>query len=379
MRTSLTSQAGALRAQSSSEKPAHDRFWAVSRRRFLHITALSLGAAACRRSRLGPSDDWASPSASGAATAKIKGTVPRRTLGSTGQQVSIMGIGGSHLGQAKDVTEATRIVAEAIDAGINFFDNAWEYNDGRSEDWLGKALQGKREQAFLMTKVCSHGRKRDVAMQQLEESLKRLGTDHLDLWQIHECVYDNDPDLHFADDGVVRALEDAKRQGKVRFVGFTGHKRPAIHLKMLSHGFAFDTVQMPLNAFDASFRSFEREVLPEAQKRGMGVIGMKSLGGEGQPVLRGVVSAEEAIRYAMSIPGVSVTVSGIDSLGILHQNLAIAAGFKPMSAEQMQALRDRLASQAGDGHFELYKTTTHFDAAVGRAQHGYPTKEELPL
>jgi aryl-alcohol dehydrogenase-like predicted oxidoreductase len=305
--------------------------------------------------------------------------VPRRELGSTGVQVSVIGLGGFHLGQANDLGEATRIVGEAIDAGINFFDNAWEYNDGRSEDWLGKALQGKRDQVFLMTKVCTHGRGRAVAMQQLEESLRRLGTDHLDLWQIHECVYENDPDLHFAEDGVVRALEDAKRQGKVRFVGFTGHKRPSIHMKMLAHDFAFDTVQMPLNAFDATFRSFEREVLPEALKRHMGVIGMKSLGGEGQPVLKGIVTAQEALRYAMSIPGVSVTVSGIDSIGILRQNLAVAANFEPMSGEEMAALRDRVAPHAGDGHFELYKTTTHFDAAVGRAQHGYPSKEELPL
>jgi aryl-alcohol dehydrogenase-like predicted oxidoreductase len=216
-------------------------------------------------------------------------------------------------------------------------------------------------------------------MKQLEDSLGRLGTDHLDLWQIHECVYENDPDLHFAPDGVVRALEDAKKQGKVRFVGFTGHKHPRIHQKMLDHGFAFDTVQMPLNCFDASFRSFEQEVLPIALQKKMGVIGMKSLGGHGRPIIEGAVTIEEALRYAMSVPGVSVTVSGVDSLEILHQNLAIAGAFKPMTEAEMKALRERVAPLAADGHFELYKTTTHFDAKVGREQHGYPKEEELPL
>jgi aryl-alcohol dehydrogenase-like predicted oxidoreductase len=290
-----------------------------------------------------------------------------------------MGLGGFHIGQVSTLDEAKRIVAEAMDAGVNFFDNAWEYNDGKSEDWLGKALAGRREHAFLMTKVCTHGRSRSVAQEQLEQSLRRLGTDYLDLWQVHECVYDNDPDLHFAPDGVIRALEDAKKAGKVRFVGFTGHKHPRIHMKMLSHGFAFDTVQMPLNVFDASFRSFERQVLPNAVSRKMGVIGMKSLGGTGQAIIEGIVTIEEALRYAMSIPGVSVTVSGVDSLAILHQNLAIAKGFQPLSAADMIALRQRVAEQAGDGHFELYKTTTRFDAKEGREQHGYPPEEELPL
>ena len=172
-------------------------------------------------------------------------------FGRTGVAVSVIGIGGSHLGDVKDPDEAVRIVHEAIDAGINFFDNAWEYHDGKSEEILGRALAGKRDRVFLMTKVCTHGRDADVAMQQLEDSLRRLGTDHLDLWQVHECIYDNDPDLHFAAGGVIEALEQAKQQGKVRFVGFTGHKDPHIHLAMLKHGFPFDTVQMPLNCFDA--------------------------------------------------------------------------------------------------------------------------------
>jgi aryl-alcohol dehydrogenase-like predicted oxidoreductase len=306
--------------------------------------------------------------------------IPRRALGKTGAQVSILGLGGSHLGEVPDEKEAIAIVHEAIDAGINFFDNAWEYHDGRSEEILGRALAGGwRDKAFLMTKVCTHGRKADVAMAQLEQSLRRLGTDHLDLWQIHECIYYDDPELHFQPDGVALALQKAKQQGKTRFVGFTGHKDPAIHVKMLSHGFPFDTVQMPLNAFDASFHSFERSVLPEASRRGLGVIGMKSLGGVGDPVRQGAVLVEEALRYAMSVPGVSTTVSGIDRLDILRQNLAIARGFQPMSEEAMQALRERVLPLAADGRLELYKMTKYFDAKVGREQHGYPPEQELPL
>ena len=307
------------------------------------------------------------------------GPVPRRALGSTGAHVSIVGIGGSHLGDVRDPNEAIAIVHRALDGGINFFDNAWEYHDGKSEEILGRALQGgRRDKAFLMTKVCTHGRKADVAMSQLEESLRRLGTDHLDLWQIHECVYDNDPELHFQPDGVVEALVKAKQQGKVRFVGFTGHKDPNIHLRMLSHGFPFDTVQMPLNCFDATFRSFERRVLPEVLKRGMAPIGMKSLTGAADAVREGAITAEEGIRYAMSVPGVALTVTGVDSLAVLEQNLALARGFEPMSPAEMQALRDRVRPLAADGRYEWFKTTTHYDAKVGREQHGYPMQEELP-
>jgi aryl-alcohol dehydrogenase-like predicted oxidoreductase len=294
--------------------------------------------------------------------------------------VSILGIGGWHLGAVRDPNDAVAIVHRALDAGIDFFDDAWEYHDGRSEEVLGRALQGgRRDKAFLMTKVCTHGRKADVAMSQLDESLRRLGTDHLDLWQIHECIYDDDPDLHFQPDGVVEALAKAKQQGKTRFVGFTGHKDPSIHLRMLAHGFPFDTVQMPLNCFDGTFRSFERQVLPEVVRRGMAPIGMKSLTGAGDAVRGGVVTVEEALRYAMSVPGVAVTVSGVDSLPILEQNLAIVRGFEAMRAEEMQALRDRVRPVAADGRYELFKTTTHYDAKVGREQHGYPTHKEVPL
>ena len=228
-----------------------------------------------------------------------------------------------------------------------------------------------------MTKVCTHGRDRKVAMQQLEQSLRRLQTDHIDLWQIHEVVYDNDPELHFARGGVIEALEQAKKEGKVRFVGFTGHKDPTIHLKMLSYNYPFDACQLPLNCFDASFRSFEKQVLPELQKRGIAAIGMKSLGGSGEPVKQGAIAPQAALSYAMSLP-VATTVSGIDSLKVLRQNLGIARGFTPMSAEQMQALRDRYARYAADGRFELYKTSKQYDGKPGREQHGFPSQQQLP-
>ena len=304
--------------------------------------------------------------------------IPRKPLGKTGEQVSIIGLGGYHLGTVQSRDQAVRLVHEAVDAGVTFFDNAWEYNDHRSEEWMGRGLQGRRDKVFLMTKVCTHGRDKKVAMQQLEESLKRLRTDHLDLWQIHEVIYENDPDLHFAKGGVVEALDEAKKQGKVRFVGFTGHKSPAIHLKMLAHDYPFDTVQMPLNCFDATYRSFEQQVLPELERRGIAALGMKSLGGDGQPILYGVVRAEEALRYAMSLP-VATTICGIDSLDVLRQNLGIARGFKPMTRKRCRRSVSDADLLRGDGHLELFKTTKKYDGAVGREQHGYPPPEQLPL
>jgi diketogulonate reductase-like aldo/keto reductase len=307
---------------------------------------------------------------------KISAGIPRRALGRTGVEVSALALGGSHLGLAPSEREGIRIVHEAIDAGIDFMDNAWEYHEGRSEELMGRALEGRRHQVFLMSKVCTHGRDRRTAMRQLEQSLKRLKTDYLDLWQIHEVIHDNDPDLHFAKDGAVEALEQARREGKVRFVGFTGHKDPSIHLKMLAHDFPFDTCQLPLNCFDATFRSFEQQVLPELNRRGIAPIGMKSMGGEGDPVKRRVVTPAEALRYAMSLP-VAATVSGIDSLKVLRQNLRIAAGFTPMTDAEMQSLRTRCAPEAADGRFELYKTSKKFDGPPGRKQHKFPSLDEL--
>ena len=261
---------------------------------------------------------------------KSPALVPLRPLGATGVDVSALGLGGYHIGKMTSEREAIRVVHAAIDAGITFMDNAWEYHDGRSEVVMGKALADRRDQVFLMTKVCTHGRGRTEAMRQLEQSLRRLKTDYLDLWQIHECAYDNDPERHFAPRGVVEALMRAREQGKVRFVGFTGHKRPDIHLAMLAHDFPFDTCQMPLNCFDASFRSFEQEVLPVLLRRGIAPLGMKSLGGDGRQVKDKVITAEEGLRYAMSLP-VATTISGIDSMKVLRQNLAVASGFRPMT------------------------------------------------
>jgi predicted aldo/keto reductase-like oxidoreductase len=339
------------------------------RRRLLHAGLVAAGTIAAAALAQTSASSPSTPSAD---------EIPLRTLGRTGERVSILGLGGYHLGTLPSVTDAIRLVHEAIDAGVRFFDNAWEYHDGRSEEWLGRALDGRRDQVFLMTKVCTHGRDRRVAMQQGEESLRRLKTDHLDLWQVHEVIYENDPDLHFANNGVVEALDQARKDGKVRFVGFTGHKSPAIHLKMLAHDYAFDTVQMPLNCFDATYRSFEQQVLPELQRRGIAALGMKSLGGDGQPILHGVVSPEEALRYAMSLP-IATTISGIDSLSVLRQNVAVARGFTPMPPGEMQALRERCAGFAADGHLELFKSTKRYDGAVGRAQHGYPSSADLPL
>jgi predicted aldo/keto reductase-like oxidoreductase len=304
--------------------------------------------------------------------------IPRKPFGRTAETVSIIGVGGYSLGDAPSLTEAIAIAHEAIDAGVTFFDNAWEYHDGKSEEWMGQALKGRRDKVFLMTKVCTHGRDKAVGLQQLDESLKRLQTDHLDLWQIHECVYDNDPERHFAKGGVIEALDQAKKAGKVRYVGFTGHKNPSIHLKMLSHDYPFDSVQMPLNAFDASYRSFQLHALPEVNKRGIAALGMKSLGGNGQPITQGVVTVAEALSYAMSLP-VATTISGIDSLAVLRQNLAVARGFKPMTAEEMGALSKRCALAAGDGHLELYKSTMKYDGDLGRGQHGLPSHKETPL
>ena len=304
--------------------------------------------------------------------------IPRRPLGTSGVLVSALGLGGYHLMLAKSEREGIRIVHAAIDAGVTFMDNAWEYHDGQSEQIMGKALVDRREQVFLMTKLCTHGRDKREAMRQLEQSLRRLKTDYLDLWQIHECVYHNDPERHFMRGGAVDALVEAKRQGKVRFVGFTGHKDPTIHHAMLAQQFPFDTCQLPLNCFDSSFetRSFERQVLPELLRLGIAPIGMKSLGGDGRQVTQKVITAEEGLRYAMSLP-VMTTVSGIDSMRVLKQNLKVAAGFKRMSPRQMEALRVRVREEAEDGRFELYKTTAKHEGPVGRKQHGFPDDDDL--
>jgi predicted aldo/keto reductase-like oxidoreductase len=242
---------------------------------------------------------------------------------------------------------------------------------------MGKALAGgRRQQVFLMTKVCTHGRDAKVAIRQLEDSLRRLKTDHIDLWQVHEVAYAGDPERHFMKGGVIEALDRAKQKGLIRHAGFTGHKDPSLHLKMLSYGYPFDSCQMPLNCFDATFRSFEEQVLPELARQGIAAIGMKSLGGEGAPVKKRAVAVKDALRYAMSLP-VAVTVTGIDSLKVLRQNISVARGFQAMGAVEMEELRARCAPFAVDGRFELYKTTSKHEADVGRKQHGFPLQAEL--
>jgi len=290
--------------------------------------------------------------------------------------VSILGLGGWHVGVPDTDRAAVRLVHAAIDAGITFLDNAWDYNDGLSETRMGKAIVDRRDRVFLMTKVCTHGRDGRVAMRQLEDSLRRLRTDHLDLWQIHEVAFDDEPARHFAKGGVVEALDRARRQGKVRYVGFTGHKDPSLHLEMLARDYPWDACQLPLNCFDGSFRSFEQRVLPELNRRGIAPIGMKSLNGDARAVMAKVVTAQEALAYTLSLQ-VATVVSGIDTPRILKQNVAIAEGFRPMSARQRQALRRRLAAVAADGRFELDKISAAFEGVETRRVHGLPPQDEL--
>jgi aryl-alcohol dehydrogenase-like predicted oxidoreductase len=279
---------------------------------------------------------------------------PRRQLGRTGVTVPILGLGGGHLLNTSD-EEGSRIVQEAIDAGLTFFDNSWDYYNNRSEAVMGKALKGHRHEVFLMTKMCTHGRGKKIGMLHLEQSLRRLGTDYLDLWQIHEVGCDDDPERIFREGGAIEALAEAKQQGKVRFIGFTGHTNPDVHLNVLKYDFPFDTCQLPLNVFDAGYRSFERQVLPELLRRGIAPIAMKSLCGNGKPIKQGILAVEEAMRYVLSLP-VSTLVSGIDSREVLRQNLAIARRFVPMTQEEMAQLRRRVSGHATEGQFEHYKT-----------------------
>jgi uncharacterized protein len=301
----------------------------------------------------------------------------KRPVGNTGLECSILGMGGFHLGTVADQADVNNMVAKAIDHGINIFDNAWEFHRGLSEEKLGIALKGKRDKAIVMSAVCTHGPNQDVAMRMLDASLTRLQTDHLDVWQIHEVIYHNDPGLIYASDSVLAALTRAKQQGKVRFVGFNGHKHPAINLEMLDRGYAFDVVQMPLNPLDPGFRSFEINVLPAANRRGIAVLGMKSMGGSGELISKGAFTPSEALSYAMSLP-VATTISGMDSMEVLDQNLAILRDFRLLSADQMQRLRDQ-GKQFNDGRYELYKSTLKYDSDLGRGQHGYPSSTELPL
>jgi predicted aldo/keto reductase-like oxidoreductase len=288
-----------------------------------------------------------------------------RTLGRTGERVSMVGVGGFHLSKPADEKLAIRIVREAIDNGINFLDNCWDYAGGESERRMGHALRdGYRDKAFLMTKI--DGRTAISASDQLDESLKRLGTDHVDLLQFHEVIRMADPDRIFASGGALEAVLRARDQGKVRYIGFTGHKSPDVHNHMLDiaegHGFVFDTIQMPLNVMDAHYQSFEHNVVPRAVKNQIGILGMKPMG-DPFVLQSNVVSAPECLRYAMSLP-VSVTITGIDSMLTLRQALEVVETFEPLTEAERSSLLKRTAATAQDGRTELYKTTPHFDSTA---------------
>ena len=297
--------------------------------------------------------------------------IPVRPLGTTGVDVSIIGLGGGHICRPQNsVDDTVRIIHAAIDGGISFIDNAWEYWDGESERRFGLALAGgRRDKVTLMTKVC--GRDRKTAEDHLHESLRRFQTDRIDVWQFHEVNYDNDPDWIFAADGAIETAVAAKQAGKVRFIGFTGHKSPHIMRKMLSTDFPWDTCQLPINVADAHFRSFQSEVLPELNARGIAAIGMKSLGGDAQLITGAGLSPRECRRYALSQP-ISVLVCGIESLEDLEQDLAIARDFTPMTQTEQDELRARILPHAGDGRYEWFKTTQYYDSKYHRDQHGFP-------
>jgi aryl-alcohol dehydrogenase-like predicted oxidoreductase len=296
-------------------------------------------------------------------------SIAYRSLGLTGEKVSMVGLGGYHLGTQPDEQESIRIIRTALDNGINFLDNCWDYNHGQSEIRMGKALRdGYRKKAFVMTKI--DGRTKAAAAQQIDESLLRLQTDHIDLLQFHEVIRDTDPGRIFASGGGMEAALEAKKQGKVRYIGFTGHKSPDIHLKMLetafAHNFTFDSVQMPLNVMDAHYDSFEKKVLPVLVKHQIGVLGMKPMGDK--IILNSkTVSPVECLHYAMNLP-TSVVITGCDSMQILEQALAAARSFRPMSQPAVAALLAKTAPVAGKGEFEQYKTTHNFDGTYHNPQ-----------
>jgi predicted aldo/keto reductase-like oxidoreductase len=304
-----------------------------------------------------------------AAQPPAPGEMPYRTLGRSGEKVSLVGLGGYHIGFQKDEAESLRIVRAAVDRGINFLDNCWDYNDGASEVRMGKALRdGYRRRVFLMTKI--DGQVKALAAQQIDESLRRLQTDVIDLVQFHEVIRPGDPDRIFGPGGSFEAMMEAKKAGKLRYIGFTGHKDPDIHLKMLhtaqSHGFVFDAVQMPLNVMDAHYKSFAKKVVPVLVQHGIGVLGMKSMG-DGFVLKSNAVTPIECLHYAMNLP-TSVVITGCDSLQILEQALEAARTFKPLTEEQLSALLAKTAPLAARGEFEPFKTTIDFDGTAHNPQ-----------
>lgn len=303
------------------------------------------------------------------ARASETATVPMRTLGRSGEKVSMIGLGGYHLGMQSDEQESIRIIRSGLDRGINFLDNCWDYNGGQSEIRMGKALRdGYRQKAFLMTKI--DGQTKQAASQQLEESLRRLQTGHIDLLQFHEVIRETDPGRIFAKGGGMEAVLEAKKQGKVRYIGFTGHKSPDMHLKMLNTAFAydftFDAVQMPLNVMDAHFDSFEKKVLPVLVEHKIGVLGMKPMGDK--LILKSnTATPVECLHYAMNLP-TSVVITGCDSIDILHQALEAARTFKPMSSTEVASLLAKTETAAKNGEFERYKISHDFDGTFHNPQ-----------
>jgi len=333
------------------QKPAADDRGAMNRRDFVQsVVATGIGVGMGAQA-------WAAETKSG--------EMPYRTLGRTGEKVSAIGLGGFHIGVPKDEEEGIRIIRSAIDRGITFLDNCWDYHDGGSEIRMGKALRdGYRGKVFLMTKI--DGRTRQLAARQIDESLQRLQTDRIDLMQHHEVIRMEDPDRIFAEEGAMEAVVAAKKAGKIRYIGFTGHKDPVVHLRTLEiaaqHKFRFDAVQMPLNVMDAHFRSFEQQVMPVLVKEGIGVLGMKPLA-SGAILQTKTASATECLHYALNLP-TSVVITGMDSMKILDQAVEAVRTFKPMSKEQLETLLSRTAQAAATGNYERFKTTPAFDATA---------------
>jgi predicted aldo/keto reductase-like oxidoreductase len=344
-----------MRELDDSEEAARDQQGGgVTRRTFLEMGVAATLAAGTEKIA------WA---------AEAKGEVPRRTLGRTGEKVSTVGLGGYHIGSQKDEQESIRIIRMALDSGINFLDNCWDYNGGESEVRMGKALRdGYRQRAFVMTKI--DGRTKKAAAQQIEESLRRLQTDHIDLLQFHEIIRTEDPDRVFAAGGGMEAAVEAQKAGQIRYIGFTGHKSPDIHLKMLetadTHQFHFDTVQMPLNVMDAHYNSFQKKVLPVLVKKEIGVLGMKPMG-DGLILRSKTVEAIECLHYAMNLP-TSVVITGCDSIQRVEQAVQAAKTFKAMNETQIATLLAKTKNAAQNGEFEGYKTTTNFDGTAHNPQ-----------
>jgi predicted aldo/keto reductase-like oxidoreductase len=332
-----------------------------NRREFLQASAAGLATVALTAAE------------TAAARSTNAGGIPLRPLGRTGENVTMICLGGYHSSVHPDEKDSIRLIQRAIDEGITFLDNAWDYHSGAAEERMGKAIsQGnRRDKVFLMTKCC--GRTAQDAQSNLEDSLRRLRTDHLDLWQFHEIVYDNDPDWIFAVGGAIECALKAKEQGKIRYLGFTGHKDPSIHLKMLEKPYPWSTVQMPLNVMDGQFRSFQHKVVPVLNQRGVAPLGMKSLGGNGKMVADGVISVEEALRYVLSLP-IATLVSGIDSEKILEQNLKIVREFKPMTEGERATVEAKVRPYAGDGRFELFKTSKAFYNQQQSKHKGFSTE-----